>query len=66
MLHDPLARCLEISQLLKQSWARDLIPSSSLSISLIHINTNQNSNSTFEDTEVYSKYFQLPFLFGKR
>lgn len=66
MLHDPSARCLEISQPLRQSWARDLIPSSSLSISLIHINTNQNSNSTFEDTEVYSKYFQLPFLFGKR
>lgn len=48
MLHDPLARCLEISQPLRQSWTRDLIPLSSLSISLVHTNTNQNSNSTFE------------------
>lgn len=66
MLHDPLVRCLEFSQPLRQSWTRDLIPLSSLSTSLVHITTNQISNSTFEDTEVYSKYFQLPFLFGKR
>lgn len=66
MLHDPLARCLEISQPLRQSWTRDLIPLSSLSTSPFHINTNQPPNSTSEDPEIYSKYFQLPFLFGRR
>lgn len=66
MLHDPLARRLEISQPLRQSWTRDLIPLSSLSTSLVHINTNQTLHSTSEDPEIYSKYFQLPLLFGRR
>lgn len=66
MLHDLLARCLEITQPLRQSWTRDLIPLSSLSSRLVHMNTDQNPNSIFEDPEIYSKYFQLPFLFGRR
>lgn len=52
MLHDPLARHLETSQPLRQSWNRYVIPLSSLSTSLVHVNRDDNTNSVFEDPEI--------------
>lgn len=57
MLHDPLARHLETSQPLRQSWNRYVIPLSSLSTSLVHVNRDENTNSAFEDPEIYPNIF---------